>query len=255
MSLNRLYRKLFLSPASTKSDALIVFIHIPKTSGTALCHFLKSHFHHRQRLGWYGKEKCQSGLSNLASQIGDDTRLVYGHFDFGLDQLVDRQVNYFTILRHPVDRLISLYEFTRSKTASERDTPEFVRYAQQHGLLEFIDRYKRVCNGQTRIMSGNSGDLEQAKENLSHCVYGVQDHTDTFALMVARKLQLPATRLPIKNKTEYRGEYGPSLRQQIADRCEKDLKLYAFAKANFLSRVESELPGHLQTRAESTRSR
>src|SRR5688572_21725750 len=45
-----------------------------------------------------------------------DLRAVVGHFWYGIHNYVQKPATYCTILRHPVDRILSLYHHTRRRT-------------------------------------------------------------------------------------------------------------------------------------------
>jgi len=215
---------------------LVVFIHIPKTSGTTLCHFIRRHYRKTECLSWYRREEFASGLAGLAPKIRHKTKFVFGHFNYGIDRLIDRQVQYFTVLRHPVDRAISFYEFSRARQSTGGDTPEVVRYAREHTIIDFVERFKGVSNGQTRILSGCGNNLEQAMENLHNCFFGIQDYTDQFAAQIAQRLGFPSKAPGKINTTRYQSEYTSGLREQLEEMCANDMKLYQYARALYLEK-------------------
>lgn len=87
----------------------IVFLHIPKTAGQSVHHFLTDLFATRSI--------CPSRVNEqlLRLSISDIRRytLFSGHFDWALLDCLLGQKFVFTILREPTDRILSFYFFLR----------------------------------------------------------------------------------------------------------------------------------------------
>ena len=89
------------------------FLHLPGTGGSTFTHNLT------QALG---KERVYhvSGDNSLevflALPEGEKGRIIFicGHIPYGIHRLVKRPVNYFTVLRDPVKRLLSDYAYIRN---------------------------------------------------------------------------------------------------------------------------------------------
>jgi hypothetical protein len=98
----------------------LIFIHIPKTSGTSLITAL-SNLYSEHRVYRLGPKHCNSGAIEqiMASSNWPDLRCLAGHFP--VSALGERRntLRIFTVLRHPVDRVMSLYRFLRHRSAEE----------------------------------------------------------------------------------------------------------------------------------------
>lgn len=79
-------------------------IHIPRTGGSTLRLSLKRKLG-RDKMLWV--KTHSTDFSAIASQIEPQTRMIFGHMNYGLHDKVP--VRYVTVLRNPIDRTISHY--------------------------------------------------------------------------------------------------------------------------------------------------
>ena len=156
------------------SQQIPLFIHIPKTAGSTL-----------MSLVWrqYKKENIlhiESRFDNCLLEIPEDERgafaFIGGHMCYGIHEMIPNNTSYFTILREPVKRVISYYNYIQSQEGDRFHTlavdmePE--EFFQNSELLE-------INNGQVRRLFGYSGFdvgfsectqemLETVKSNISN---------------------------------------------------------------------------------------
>ena len=103
---------------------VLIHLHIPKTGGTSLNSMVQHAFEGTEvsdtmvigseRYNCLGLAPFELCREHFASYGGDDLRrirYVTGHLPMGLHQAFDRTVKYFTVIRHPVDRVISDFFF------------------------------------------------------------------------------------------------------------------------------------------------
>src|SRR5579862_8119098 len=140
---------MLFSPSPIELDrAVIVFVHIPKTAGTALRNVLaarfgaercvetrmekfdKMHESSAARALWSAGHAFRNGLRRFSARhpllprsvepsMLDRAVLLSGHFALGREPRLSRAPVYITLLRDPVERFISHYYFLHDLREAE----------------------------------------------------------------------------------------------------------------------------------------
>jgi hypothetical protein len=97
----------------------LVFIHLPKTGGTALRSSLQQTFDPAASVFIYGQSDLDGAITRqqftaLPDASMQGLRLVMGHFPFGIHERIGRPCRYVTLARDPADRVVSLYYHYRN---------------------------------------------------------------------------------------------------------------------------------------------
>lgn len=106
-----------------QQDGPLVFIHIPRSGGSTLTNLLDLHFANDQILKANLLHGEQGRILGIAGHTGEHFeldhplsryRLITGHSNFGdVDAIVKAPV-YMTMLRDPLQRVVSLYRYWKS---------------------------------------------------------------------------------------------------------------------------------------------
>lgn len=199
------------SQACDPATSLIIFLHIPKTAGTTLSRIIRIKtglwpptrlLRHSLTFGYYQinpLEKRYEKIQSLSPARQRKIRLFQGHFGFGVHHYLPTPSCYVTMLRDPVERVISAYYQLRrggEGATSNMTIDEFLTCGQDFGRF-FVD------NGQVRALTGTDGnpnpapfntlteaDLENAKRNIrEHCAFvGLSERFDESLLLLRRIL-------------------------------------------------------------------
>ncbi len=131
----------------------LIFVHIPKSGGTTLDQVLNRRA--QGKVCWL-LGTTQQVLDRI-SQCAEEELLSYelfaGHIPFGLHALIPAPCRYITILRDPVERLVSHYYHVLDKPGH----PSYQRIAEGGvSLIDFVsgDFSLEVDNLQTRFIAG-----------------------------------------------------------------------------------------------------
>jgi hypothetical protein len=178
-----------------RAQGILIFLHLPKTAGSTLLRILERQYGSDAVLGLY-ESTFGDEVATLTPEQRGSTRVIAGHFYFGVHQHLWGPWSYLTFLRDPVERVVSHYHFVRRQ-------PE--HYLYEAALAMSLPEYVRFCgeaepnNDQTRLLAGGamaSGDgtsapamLPAAKRNLdSHAAVGLTEAFDASLVLMRRVL-------------------------------------------------------------------
>lgn len=247
---------------------VLLYLHIPKAAGTTLSSLLfeQMRSHDCPDAGVHGfhsgvfyhpatfvKELDGASESLVRQALAHDgLRAVLGHFRFGLHASLSRPHRYVTMLREPVSRVRSLYEFQR---LNERKYGKLggVRLPDEVDLARYVlePPYVEVDNGMTRRISGLSppiGEcteamLARAKANLREhfAVVGLAERFDESLILMSRLLGWPEVPFYYPKNVNTRSAEGttldPAVAELVRSRNAVDVELYRFATDLFAQQI------------------
>jgi hypothetical protein len=158
---------------------LPIFIHIPKAAGTTLRLMAEEQYGKDSIITVYGQDiwNCEQFLKGVSMARWQKCSMVRGHIQFGCHEWIPRNCRYFTIVRHPVDRVWSLYKYMKAdrmhgyhKQAMSMTLPQLL----ESGISTEFD------NGQVRQLCGTAGEFPQEPSTPPKIPYGgmVQDDAE-----------------------------------------------------------------------------
>jgi hypothetical protein len=228
----------------------IIFLHIPKAAGTTLNRILQQQYE-PQQLYTFGPLSTIQTYKALPIEEKKAIRLVSGHTAYGCHEFVPGSSTYFTILRDPVERVVSFYHFVKHNDQHYLHSSIANEFT---GIKPFVSSgiTKMVDNGQTRLISGawlepgygevTSDLFEQAKENLDQrfSVIGITEQFD-ITLLLLRQIfnwqDINYVRHNVTKATPLERILTPEERETILAFNQWDIPLYEYACARFEERV------------------
>ncbi|KAN0003105.1 hypothetical protein ACTFIZ_009275 [Dictyostelium cf. discoideum] len=137
-------------PLNTSTPLLTtpyIFIHLPKVGGTSMQYHFKKQFNQDSIQQWtFPNSKEIINVQNAKS-------VILGHFGYGLHYVLkedsQKTYNYLTMLRDPVDRVISHYFYHKSTTFDQEHM-----VARNNTFDQWLEVSPRGTNEMTRQLSG-----------------------------------------------------------------------------------------------------
>jgi hypothetical protein len=180
---------------------VVIFLHIPKAAGTTLNHIIKQNCGtndvysiHR---GIFDGEDDIEVFKRLSPERRAQIRLLTGHLPFGLHEYLPGPATYFTLLREPIDRVISFYYYVRQ---NPQHYLHDYTLARDMSLRHYVESRLTTANDnfQVRMLSGifhqvpygqcTPDLLDLAKHNLQNhfAVVGLSEQFDATLLLLKR---------------------------------------------------------------------
>jgi hypothetical protein len=230
----------------------LIFLHIPKTAGTTLRKIIERQYRRTGILEVYDKRVLDhlelEGTEILRQVPLREMGLLAGHIVFGWHRFLPGRAVYLTMLRDPVDRVVSLYYYIREDPRMPLHSA--VRNGSV-GLEEYLRRGldPEASNGQTYWLSGGlpattEDTLQWAKRNLDFFpVVGIQERFDESLVLFKRAFAWRSVYYSKRNVVLARPrvkDLPDRMVRLISERNQLDLELYDYARKRFESQVQCE---------------
>lgn len=162
----------------------LIFLHIPKTGGTTLSAVISRHYTGAQTYAIKGAD-IPGGVARLKALPREQAtaiRLLKGHQSFGLHEYLAPGARYVAMIRHPVGRIASHYNYIQNSPSHAMHAPlrqSGYTLAQYAGSRMFPE----LNNGQTRLLAGVWDDRELGEADLERAIANIEQHFAWVGLM------------------------------------------------------------------------
>ncbi len=223
------------------------FIHIPKTAGLTMQRILAAEYPGESMVSLHDVPDSER-LQTIKS-VSDEVRAVAGHISFGAADCLPRHARPFTILREPVDRIVSLYHFLKR----EKAVVGHEKVVQ--GKLTLTKLAQKQGDHQARYIAGYGpkDDVEpgrlvvEAQQNLTEklAAFGLTERFDESLVLFQRTFGWRLRGYARQNVTSNRPSVASYSEEQITEirrHSTVDIEFYKFARREFDRRISTQPP-------------
>lgn len=247
---------------ANETRPVVLFLHIPRTAGTTFNRALRLRVDSKRELltsvytnhrSW---REFVAYVRSLPPRDFDRIRYYRGHFSYGIHTQLPKPATYVTMLRDPVDRVLSSYFFfIRQLGSDDVSIEDFVRKGREGDPRLHIGWTDNV---QVRMLAAENGQpvkvpigactremLELAKERIASDEFvlaGLTERFDESILLLRNKLGLRSCFYVTFNVGRMRPaphNISQATRNLIESYNSLDCDLYTFAK----ERLEQQIKG------------
>jgi hypothetical protein len=134
----------------------LVYLHIPKTAGSSVRDLFQKKYWKRHVLFVDGYSPDSFIAEHVVGKNLHKKKLIFGHFDIGISKHLESDVQFMTILRDPIERVISHYYYVLRMKGHYLH-----KYVIDNNLSlkEYVEQglTNELNNGQVRILMGAGG--------------------------------------------------------------------------------------------------
>ena len=227
-----------------------LFLHVPKTAGSSVYSILRTLLKPPELLKLHPNGETLRRIHTLPLAHRARLKVLYGHVDVQITRQVVPLQRCVTLLRDPVQRIVSYYAF-----AKHMDRGAHSDLARRASITQWIDalRLAETDNGMVRRLSGALHEagiggctgqmLERAKANLAQfAVVGLTDCFNEFYALLASRLGLPMRTYVAEKVNARRPRIDQLDRGTLAEierRNALDRELYRFGAELFARQIAS----------------
>ncbi len=225
-------------------DGPFLFMHVPKTAGSSLYSIFRTILKPPELLKLHPNRESLARLNALPKPHVTRLRVLYGHVDVHLAKQIVPLRQCVTLLRDPVERVVSYYAFAKHMNSGPHS-----ELARRMSVTQWIDalRLPETDNGMVRRFSGALAEadigsctrqmLERAKANLAHfALVGLTDRFDEFYALLTNRLGVPMRTYVMAKVNTKRPRFDQLYVNTLAELEQRnvlDRELYRFGKALF----------------------
>ena len=223
----------------------LIFLRLPKSGSTTLATLLRNRYK-KKGVFLIPESQEKNKLCQLPLEKRADIKYLDGHDVFGIHEYLPTPSHYITLLRNPIDRVVSHYYYVLRRPKHYLHKTVVTNNIE---LEEYVASgiSPEINNGQVRLLStiscsfGNCSQemLEQAKNNISRhfSAIGTLEDFDKFLLLLKKKLSWNGyplyRRKNVTSKRPSLNSFSASTIKTIEKYNQLDIEMYKLVKHEF----------------------
>ena len=229
----------------------IIFLHIPRTGGTTFRDILERFYHSENVIEIKKFIESEETIRTYTKDEQSKIKLIKGHLNFGIHELINGDCKYITFLRDPIKRIVSTFKYANNNV--NHSDHDFVRSIS---LQDYIESKRNLLldNGITRLLLGpryvfdtafgtiNKKHYSMALDNLDKyfAVAGITERYNESLLVLKNELQWNSPFYSIANKSKKNNElFDLNTNDQIMQCYFYDLKIYNYVNKMLDNKINS----------------
>jgi hypothetical protein len=245
--------------SENKNTKRAIFLHLPKTAGLTLHGIIERQYAPQNVYTLDSTRILESiqAFQDLSAARRAEIYMLKGHIGMRLEmhKFLPEPVTYFTLLRDPIDRVISHYYYIRG--LKDHYLTELAINTSLQEVLE-QDKIPMFNNEQTRWLAGEEHNigfggyqekiLEKAKKNLREhfAVVGLTERFDETLLLLKHTYDWPHnvfyTRTNVTTQRPRKDEISPATLNALVQANLLDIELYQYASKLFEEQLRQQGP-------------
>lgn len=200
---------------------MLINLHIPKTAGTTLRMIIDREYGLERKLQIEGLYNNDGFVDIYGIDTLNSVDVISGHQYFGMHQYIKCPCTYITMLRDPIERVISTYRHTARMGEQDME------------WLKSLTTREQGSNLQTKMLAGGEVDLGRAIYNLNNnfSVVGISEMFDESVLLMKQKLSWSSPYYVIENPSHNKiksADIDDSIIDTIREANRVDIELYNY---------------------------
>ena len=231
----------------SKPKTKIIFLHVPKAGGSTLRQIFLDQYSNvlaKNEIHIINRTRDAKHFSGVDEGLRLNYRLLLGHLPFGMHEYLSNGFQYVSMIRNPLDRVLSDYSY--SKSNKNHEAYSLINNSKM-SFLEYACEYASSwhSNGQTKLFAGerflnsecNENTFKVAIENINRyfLFVGALEKFDLSLVILKKQLGWDWPFYKKRNISNISYKASDEEKAIVNKMNTYDLRLYEFCQKKFLN--------------------
>lgn len=234
-----------------RAQHALIFMHIGKTAGSTLGNIIDRQYAN-DRLYVIMHNDDNEVFAAQPEHLRAQVEMVRGMTYYGIHNAIPRESRYFTLYRHPVDRVISEYFYVQRRKIRQGRTPKprsleaFLEHRPYHTQMQLGLTVGGTSKGGAMTQPLDNSHLAIAKANLDRhfSLVGTIDHFDEALVLMKHRFGWNSIAYARRNVApdDQRAKITPAQLKMLEKLCALEIEFYETLRANFEAELRDQPP-------------